>query len=241
MKIKDSPIPLYKQVKKLILDDIKSLEPFSRIGSERDYSKKFNVSRITVRNAFHKLVQEGYLIRIIGKGTYVYSDSESSEFSQTISFTEDMKRYKYYNTHSKVLEFDIINAKQELSNKLKINTGDKVYRLHRLRYIDNTPMTIQDSFIVYDFCPTLYKYDFSHESLYRVLKEFFNLKLTYSNNTLEARISNKSEEQMFGLNKQIPVFILTQTIFIESGKPIEYVKSIYRCDKYKFFNISFRK
>ena len=241
MKIKDSPIPLYKQVRKLILDDIKSLEPFSRIGSERDYSKKFDVSRITVRNAFHKLVQEGYLIRIVGKGTYVSKDSESSEFSQTISFTEDMKRYKYYNTHSKIIKFEIINAKQELTNKLEINTGDKVYRLHRLRYINNIPMAIQDSFTVYDLCPTLDKYDFSHESLYRVFKEFFNFKLAYSNNTLEARISNKSEEQMFSLNKQIPVFILTQTIFIESGKPIEYVKSIYRCDKYKFFNISFKK
>lgn len=240
MKLEDGPIPLYKQVKNEILEEIKSLKVDSKISSEREYSEKFNVSRITVRHALDELVKEKNLIRITGKGTYVADLDKSSEFSQIISFTEDMNKQNK-SSFSKIIKFEIINAKKELADKLKIEPSNKIYRLYRLRHANNTAMAIQDSYIIYDYCPRLNEYDFSKNSLYKVLEESFGLKLSYSRNTLESRIANNEERKIFEIKELISVFVLDQVSYLNSGKPIEYVKSIYRSDKYKFTNIAFSK
>ena len=63
----------YRQVKQEILSWIHSsrLLPESQLPSEHDISEQFQVSRQTVRQAIGELVQEGWLYRIQGKGTFV--------------------------------------------------------------------------------------------------------------------------------------------------------------------------
>lgn len=237
--IKDSSIPLYKQLKNNILEEIKSksLKSDSRISSEREYSEKYNISRVTARHAIDELVQEKYLIRIVGKGTYITNIDKSSEFTHIVSFTDDMRRQEY-SIYSKVLKFEVINPTDKLIKNLRIKKSDKIFRLNRLRFANNILMAIQESFIVYDYCPTLSNYNFSNDSLYRVLEGVFDLKLSYANNILGARLAKEEEVRLFKLKKLIPVFVLDQTTFLEDGNPIEFVRSIYRCDKYSFFNIA---
>ena len=66
-------IPLYRQIQEDIKQQIEygSLKPGDRLPSEMDYSRKYFVSQITSKNALNGLVDEGYLIRIQGKGTFV--------------------------------------------------------------------------------------------------------------------------------------------------------------------------
>ena len=237
MLVKDSSVPLYRQLKNKILEEIESLDSDSKISSEREYSEKYDVSRLTVRHAIDELAQEKYLIRISGKGTYVSKANKSSEFLRIVSFTNDMQK-QGYNVYSKVLKFKVVRTKREVAENLKINVNDKVFRLNRIRFANNIPMAIQDSYIIYSYCPTLLDYDFSIESLYGIIENVFSLKLSYANNILEARLVTEEEIKVFNIKKPIPVFVLDQTTFLESGKPIEFVRSIYRSDKYKFFNIA---
>jgi len=66
-------IPLYKQIQNDIKQQIAfgSLHPGDRLPSETDYSRKYFVSQITAKNALNGLVDEGYIVRIQGKGTFV--------------------------------------------------------------------------------------------------------------------------------------------------------------------------
>lgn len=234
---KDSTIPLYKQLKNKILVDIQNLENDTKIDSEREYSEHCGISRITVRKAIDELVQEKYLLRITGKGTYVSKTDKSSEFIHVISYSKDMQKLGY-NVRSKVLDFKIIFPNLEIKNRLELNGDEKVIRLQRLRYANDLPMAIQDSYINYKYCPNLLQYEFSLNSLYQTFENIFNLKLSYAKNFLESRLINDQEIKLFGLKKVIPVFILNQITFLDNGIPIEYVISIYRSDKYKFYNIA---
>jgi DNA-binding LacI/PurR family transcriptional regulator len=69
----ESPLPLYHQVKRMIIGEIqkKKLQKGDCIEKELDLCKKYNVSRITVRHAIADLVRENILYRVSGKGTYV--------------------------------------------------------------------------------------------------------------------------------------------------------------------------
>jgi len=81
-------LPLYYQIKQTIKNWIISREfnPGDKIPSENQLSKKFNVTRLTVRQALAQLVQEGFVTSRKGDGTYVTSD-ETLINSFNIEFT----------------------------------------------------------------------------------------------------------------------------------------------------------
>lgn len=66
-------VPLYSQIRQYILDQIASgVWPSEyQIPPERELAEQFSVSRITAKNAVLRLVNEGYLYRHRGKGTFV--------------------------------------------------------------------------------------------------------------------------------------------------------------------------
>ena len=235
---KNSSVPLYRQLKNKILNEIKSnsLAIDTRIPSERELSEKYGISRMTARRAIDDLVKDKYLIRIIGKGTYVTDINKSSEFTRVISFTEDMVKLGY-SVKSKILKLNLIEAGEEVLSRLKGSKHEKVFEIVRLRLANNVPMALQSSYILSRFCPNLLDYDLSSNSLYGILEKKFKLKPSYANNILETRIANREEMNLFVVQKQIALFVLNQTTYLENGVPFEYVISIHRGDKYKFSNI----
>lgn len=70
---KDSHIPIYYQIETEIkkLAETKDLKPGDLIPSEREFAEKYEVSRMTVRQAVNNLVNEGILVRRWGKGTFI--------------------------------------------------------------------------------------------------------------------------------------------------------------------------
>ena len=70
---KTSPVPLYFQIKEIILSEILSgnLQTGDLIPTEVEFSQMYKVSRSTVRQAILELVNEGYLCRLKSKGTFV--------------------------------------------------------------------------------------------------------------------------------------------------------------------------
>lgn len=66
-------LALYKQIQEDIMRKIKSgqLRPTDRIPSEQELMEEYKVSKITVKNALTLLADEGLIIRVQGKGTFV--------------------------------------------------------------------------------------------------------------------------------------------------------------------------
>ena len=67
------PIPYYYQLENLIRADIASgrYRPAGPILSERQLCEAYGVSRTTVRQAIARLVADGLLYHVKGKGTFV--------------------------------------------------------------------------------------------------------------------------------------------------------------------------
>ncbi len=86
--------PKYYILKKVLEEKIENEEfPADEpIPSEQELMEMYQVSRITVRKAVDELVNEGYLYKIQGKGTYVKTDERSSNLFAITSCTEDVVR-----------------------------------------------------------------------------------------------------------------------------------------------------
>ena len=106
--------PLYIQLKNTIKEAIVSgnLKSGDKIPSEVMLQKTYNVSRVTVRKAVEELVQENYLIKLQGKGTYVSQVLEFEERKSISSFTE-LCKMQGKATIAKVLRAELVRGTEE--------------------------------------------------------------------------------------------------------------------------------
>src|SRR6202020_1886987 len=68
-----SPMPLYFQLARLLIDDINSgrWQAGERLPSESEICERYGVSRATVRQALLRLENEGMIQRLKGRGTFI--------------------------------------------------------------------------------------------------------------------------------------------------------------------------
>lgn len=73
---KQNPIPRHLQVRAILESSIREgkYAPGARLRGERDLARKLEVSQMTVNRAIQSLVQDGWLRREIGRGTFVRED-----------------------------------------------------------------------------------------------------------------------------------------------------------------------
>ena len=66
---------LSDEVKKVLKEYIYSMDPHesTKLPSENEIAQNYGVSRVTVRKVLDELEQEGLIIRIHGRGTFVNS------------------------------------------------------------------------------------------------------------------------------------------------------------------------
>ncbi len=90
---KQSPIPIYFQIMEQLKTQIKNgeLKADALLPSEREYAEQFGISRMTVRQALSNLVNEGFLYRQKGRGTFVSKLKMEQPLQGLTSFTEDMR------------------------------------------------------------------------------------------------------------------------------------------------------
>ena len=65
--------------------DLGNFRRNSLLPSERELAKQLGVSYMTVRRAIGKLVDDSFLTRVQGKGTYVRGDVPLHRMQQTLS------------------------------------------------------------------------------------------------------------------------------------------------------------
>jgi GntR family transcriptional regulator len=224
--------PKYWALKQHLLDLLESLPPGSPIPTERALATDFGVSRTTVRQALADLTAEGRLHRVQGKGTFA-AEPKLAQRLQLSSYTEDM-RAQGREPSSKLLEIEELVSEPEMSKLLGIRSGAKILRMRRLRLADNEPMALETTHLPLSRFRGLRKHISSGGSLYAVLREQFGVQMERAEETIETSLAGPQEAELLGADVGMPVLLLSRHSFGTDGKPVEFVRSIYRGDRYKF-------
>jgi GntR family transcriptional regulator len=111
-------------------------------------------------------------------------------------------------------------------------------RIIRLRLGEEMPLLLETSYVPSLLCPGLENEDLESQSLYRLLQDKYGLKLESTRQIMEATIANDYEVQLFGVEPGTAMILLEGLTYAEPELPIEYVKAIYRGDRFKFVLIS---
>ena len=74
----------------------------------------------------------------------------------------------------------------------------------------------------------------SGASLYQVLRDHFGVELGHADQTIETALASPEEADLLGSDTGLPMLLLTRHSFDTGGRPVEWVRSVYRGDRYKF-------
>ncbi|MCS6962632.1 GntR family transcriptional regulator [Thermoflexus sp.] len=232
---REGPIPLHMQIRERLLKAIQAshMPSHRRLPSERLLAEWFGVNRLTVRQAVQELIRQGYLYARPGKGTFVARARMHQPLQWLTSFTEDMAA-RGMKASSRLLSQEILPAPPDIAQRLNVAPGTEVVRLERLRLADEEPMALETAYLPHSRCPGLLSFDFSQLSLYEVLRKHYGLRLQRAEQTIQAVVLSPKEARWFGLPRGSPGFLLERITFLENDEVIEFVRSLYRGDRYQF-------
>ena len=231
---KTSVVPIYFQLKTLIQERISSGEyPVGMcLPSEREYCEEYGISRMTVRQGISDLVNEGLLRRERGKGTYVVQPKIEQGLQVLTSFTEEMKRRNMH-PGTRLIHMVTCPAAGHVARQLGLEIGAGVYEIVRLRLADDEPMAIETAYVPICNLPNLTEDKVATGSLYEVMREI-GIEIAHATQTLEAALAKGTEATKLNIKNKAPVLLIERTTYASGGQAIEFVKSVYRGDRYKF-------
>ena len=233
---KSVPIPLYFQLKTILLEAIKrgDYPVDSMIPTEKELSEMFQISRTTVRQAITEMVQEGWLYRIASKGPCVARLKITQDFITRLdTFNEQILRTGR-KPSTEVLALSTCEMPKQIRPYFGLSDGGKYVYLYRRRFADNEPIVTLETFLPYDKCAFVLAHNFREESLYNVLSASDKTRICRVTRMLEAVGANGQDVENLNVRRGKPIQLSSTIGYNSADEPIEYSVARYRGDRNRF-------
>lgn len=224
-------IPAYAEIAAYLRERVSVLSAGARLPSDAELSAKFQVSRMTARQAVQVLAQEGLLYRERGRGTFVAKRTVPRLLGSPLSFTESMRRRGLV-ASSRVLAFGWVTPTPDDVVALELEAGEEAVLLERLRFAGDVPMAIERAVL----SPTLavvLEHDLGQESLHDVFESLGRVPVRAA-----ARVTARQPgTRERGLLRTAPDEVLlceARIISDADGRPLEHTETAYAASRYEF-------
>jgi GntR family transcriptional regulator len=226
--------PAYLQLRAALRREVLAgtFAPGEALPSERELAAALGLSRMTVRRALETLIADGLAERRRGSGTYVLPRRLEQTFDRVLGFVEEARALGF-RAGSTLLGAAVVPADPQVAAALRLVPDTPVLRLSRLRTADGTPLAVQVSHLPPHLATVSLERLQAFGSLYRTLAEDFGVVPQGARQVVGARMPTRDERQHLGLPKGVPVLTLERTTFGAERAPFEFVRSVYRSDRYQ--------
>ena len=230
-------VPKYYQLASILRQKIEDgeWEPRSPIPSERQLEVLYNISRTTIREAIDHLVHQGYLYREHGRGTFVSPQKLQKGLMELTSFSEDLLNRGMV-PGQVIRNLSRVVPPAKVLQRLELAPGTHVWCIERVRLGDGIPIGLQTSYLALEENQSISLEEMSTSgSLYRLLVEKFHIIPTEADETLEVTLSTPEEAHLLEIETGAPLLLSERLLFSQERKPVEFVKILYRGDRYRYF------
>jgi GntR family transcriptional regulator len=230
-------VPKYYQLASILRQKIEegAWEPRAAIPSERQLESLYHLSRTTIREAIDSLVRQGYLYREHGRGTFVSPQKLQKGWMELTSFSEDLLK-RGMQPGQIILTLETLVPSPKVLQRLELAPGSLVTRIERVRLGNDIPIGLQTSYLALPDGQSIAREELERSgSLYRILSVRFHLYPTEADETLEVTVASPEEARLLGVGIGAPLLLSERVTFSQERRPIEFVKILYRGDKYRYF------
>lgn len=235
---KYSNIPLYSQLKDLIIEKIENGEypPESKIPSEQELCDLYGISRPTVRQAISELTNSGYLHKEKGKGTFVSKPKSTIDVKTYTGFTDSILDNELTGDREIISAESLTNRdykKLEEVFKLGSNQNVEFAQVCFLTKQGGEVVSLNTSYIPLTLFPDIIEDIRSRKPSYDILRGKYPLLPSKTKSALEVVYTDLNDARYLMVQPGQPLIKITNTIYSKSGQVVEHVISKYRADKCK--------
>lgn len=223
--------PRYQQLKDFIIEQISSgeLQPSDRVPSENELVETKSVSRMTANRALRELNDEGYVMRVAGKGTFV-SDFRSRSHLLAVQNIADEIAGRGHTHSSLVLNQSLQPARGEIAQALHIAPGTKVFHLSLVHFENQSPIQVEDRYVLASFAPDCLDQDFTTETPSAYLTGIAPLQ--EAEHSVQAGMPSPSIRQHLDMADDEPCLIVIRRTW-SNGRPVTFSRLHHPGSRYE--------
>ncbi|MFZ9043265.1 MAG: GntR family transcriptional regulator [Candidatus Nanopelagicaceae bacterium] len=218
------------RAKEQLFNLLSQLPQGARLPGERTLSEEFGVCRVTLRRALEDFISDGRLERRARSGTYIKRPMISSEM-RLKSFTEEIKA-RGQQPSSSLISFKKTKASLNVSKLLRINQGEEIFLVTRLRLADHMPVALETLRIACNSIPNLTPEDFKG-SIYDVLFEKSGIRIMSARAGITAHNPSERDRNLLKTSLETPCLLIKMLDFNQFGKPVMTAECLYRSDLFE--------
>lgn len=221
-------IPLYQQVIDIIKNEINSgaYKAGARIPNEFELAESYKVGRVTVRRAIEELVQQGYLTKRQGKGTFVNAPKLKRKIRQkgdVQSFTEGCAANDMV-PGARLVSRTVVAATHEDAAFFGVEPGCELIVVERVRTADGIPVMLENNaFVLADhpYLQTLADKDLTDNSIFALVAEHSGRAPLKSDPcTVEIALADAQTAPLLEVPVGEPLFYMEAYFTDAGGRPL---------------------
>jgi GntR family transcriptional regulator len=237
---KYSNVPLYCQLKNLILEKIEKGDyaPGSKIPSEDELCEQYKISRPTVRQAIGDLTGNGYLVKEKGKGTFVSASKAAIDLKRTNGFMDSVledeaKARRTYIATSKVTSADHKMLRDAFG--LAETHAHEFARIAYLLQESGMAIALCVSYVPLALFPDIIEDIKFNKPAIEKMKGKYPFVPSASKMTIELEYASGEEAEHLQIQPGQALLKLTSVLQAKTGQTVEMIISSYRTDKCKLY------
>ena len=200
------------------------------LPSEHQLSETFQVTRSTIRHSLQSLKDDGLIEAIKGKGSRVCETRIEQGLLKLYSYGQ-----KHILTSSKLLEIKEVHGNRNISNHLNLQLNTPVYEINVLRHYEGQPFIIESSYLPRHIAQGIEEETYDEAFVYHHIESHQKMKINHAEEHIKAEVANATEAKLLNIKIGTPIFYTERTCFDCQDRPIEFRKSIIRCDLVPFY------
>jgi GntR family transcriptional regulator len=220
-------VPRYFEIEQSLRERTAALQPHSALPSEAQLCDEFGVSRMTARAAVQRLVQDGLVYRVPGRGTFVAASRANRTAGHILSFSDEMRR-KGRTPGSRMIERRERRATDEEERRLGVSD---IVVVRRVRLADGKPLALERAVFPADRAADVLDADLERASLFQTLVTA-GLVPTSGRAALGAEAATAEDARLLRVRKGAPLLVERRLIHDQDGRPLEWTESRYVGSRY---------
>jgi GntR family transcriptional regulator len=231
---RDSHVTLYVQIADQLAQEMVTgkYQPFDRLPSEQELMARFQVSRVTVRQAIAQLLRQGLVVAKQGKGTFVKGPVMRHGLQDLKGFYDTLV-FQGLEPETRLLEFAPAAPPPRVAGLMKAKAGERLVVLKRLYYLKSHPFALVAAYLPSAATRVTWEQACEHP-IYSVLEEVLAIKIARADVSIRAQQAGKEVASMLDLQPRMPVLVMERVSYSAASEPCEHSVFTIRPETYEF-------